>query len=299
MYSTISLVNRNIKAYLRDKTAVFFSFLSVIILLGLYILFLGNNLRPGGLEGILTDNQITFLVYSQLIPGLIVINSVSIPLGNLGNIINDFEYRQIDSFLVTPVKRYKVILAYYLSSFVITVIISILLTVAAFLIMGISTGEHLTFMIYIQSILLVVLFSFISTAIMIFITSLIKSVNAFGAVSGVFGTFIGFTSGIYMPLFVLPKFMTKVASLVPFTHMNILLKRVVMTQAFDLFDPNKFESLEQYNEVMGELKVAYGFNELGILGIDVPMFVIMIGCILLSMGLLVLSSTIMSKRIKK
>jgi len=299
MYSTISLVNRNIKAYLRDKTAVFFSFLSVIILLGLYILFLGNNLRPDGLEGILTDNQITFLVYSQLIPGLIVINSVSIPLGNLGNIINDFEYRQIDSFLVTPVKRYKVIIAYYLSSFVITVIISILLTVAAFLIMGISTGEHLAFMIYIQSILLVVLFSFISTAIMMFITSLIKSVNAFGAVSGVFGTFIGFTSGIYMPLFVLPEFMTKVASLVPFTHMNILLKRVVMTQAFDLFDPNKFESLEQYNEVMGELKVAYGFNELGILGIDVPMFVIMIGCILLSVGLLVLSSTIMSKRIKK
>ena len=81
--------------------------------------------------------------------------------------------------------------------------------------------------------------------------------------------------------------------------MNILLKRVVMTQAFDLFDPNKFESLEQYNEVMMELKKVYGFNELGILGIDVPMIAIMIGCIVLGIGLLVLSSTIMSKRIKK
>ena len=72
-----------------------------------------------------------------------------------------------------------------------------------------------------------------------------------------------------------------------------------MTQAFDLFDPNKFESLEQYNEVMMELKKVYGFNELGILGIDVPMIAIMIGCIVLGIGLLVLSSTIMSKRIKK
>lgn len=50
---------------------------------------------------------------------------------------------------------------------------------------------------------------------------------------------------------------------------------------------------------MGEFKVVYGFNELGILGIDVFMFVIMIGCIFLSMGLFVLFLIIMSKCIKK
>lgn len=56
MYSIILLVNCNIKVYLRDKIVVFFLFLLVIILFGLYILFLGNNLRLDGLEGILIDN---------------------------------------------------------------------------------------------------------------------------------------------------------------------------------------------------------------------------------------------------
>ena len=298
MYSLTSLIQRNIKSYLRDKTAVFFSFLSVMILLALYLLFLGNNFKPQGLEGVLTDNQITFMIYAQLIPGLLVINCLSIPLGNLGSMINDFEYRQIDSFLVTPVKRYKIILAYYLASFIITVIISLILLVAAFVIIGLSTGVHLEAMSYVYSILLMILFSFISTAIMVFITSIIKSVNAFGAVSGILGTLVGFVSGIYMPLFILPDAMTKVASLVPFTHMNILLKRVVLPQAFDLLDPQKFESQAQYNEVIAELQVAYGYNEIGVLGFDVSLIWIMIGSVILALGLLALATNIIQKRLK-
>jgi len=298
MYSTLSLINRNIKTYLRDKTAVFFSFLSVIILLTLYLLFLGNNLKPTGMDGILTESELTFMVYAQLIPGLIVINNVSIPLGNLGNIINDFEYRQIDGFLVTPIKRYKVILSYYLASFIITVVITVLLVIFAFLLMGIATGIHLTLDVYLKSILLTVLFSFISTAVMVFMTSLIRSVNAFGAVSGVFGTLIGFASGIYMPLFILPEFISKVASLLPFTHMNILLKRMVLPQAFDLLDPSKFDTEASYLSTLEELKAAYGYNEIGILGLDVPMIWVMVGCIVLSMGLLFVAGRIMSKRIK-
>lgn len=34
------MIIRNLKLYLRDKAAVFFSFLSVIIILALYILFI-------------------------------------------------------------------------------------------------------------------------------------------------------------------------------------------------------------------------------------------------------------------
>lgn len=299
MYSLISLAHRNIKTYLRDKVSVFFSFLSVIILLALYILFLGNNLRPGGMENILTESEITFLVYAQLIPGLVVINSVSIPLGNLGMMINDFEYRQIDGFLVTPVKRYKIILAYYIASFMITFIISLLMLIAAFVIVGLTTGIYLNVLSFVYSALFVILISFVSTAIMVLVTSVIKSVNAFGAVAGVLGTLVGFASGIYMPLFILPDFMGKVASLLPFTHMNIALKRIVLPQAFDLLDVNKFESPEHYQAVLSEFKSAYGYNELGVLGFDVPMVVIMIGCIVLSIVCLAIATRLMRRRLSK
>ena len=38
----ISFVSRNLKVFFRDKTAVFFSLLAVLIVLGLYIFFLGD-----------------------------------------------------------------------------------------------------------------------------------------------------------------------------------------------------------------------------------------------------------------
>lgn len=298
MYNFKLLVVRNIKIYLRDKAAVFFSFLSLMILLVLYLLFLGNNLKPTGMDDILTDSQLTFMVYAQLIPGLIVINSVSIPLGNLGNVINDFEYRQIDGFLVTPVKRFKFILGYYVASFIITVIFSSLLVFVAYFIMSALTGVYVYWITYVQSILLTILFSFISTAIMIFMTSLIKSINAYGALSGVFGTLIGFASGIYMPLFVLPEFMSKVASLIPFTHMNILLKRIVLPQAFELMDPSKFDSEASYLATIERLKEVYGYNEIGVFGLNVDMFWIMVGSLILSVGLLFAATNMMNRRIK-
>ncbi len=301
MYSLSALFKRNIKNYLRDKTAVFFSFLSVIILLGLYMLFLAENMKPSGLSGLLSDKELTFLVYSQLIPGLIVINTVSIPLGNLGNIINDFEYRQIDGFLVTPIKRPIIVLAYYLSSFVITTIISVLMVVGAFSIITLTTGISYPLVSWITTISYTILFSFISTAIMVFLTSLIKSVNAFGAISGVFGTIIGFSSGIYMPLFILPKGIQLFSSVMPFTHMTILLRNAMLPKSFDILTTKLAGNLteEEIVNLTIELKEAYGMNEVGLLGMDIPIGLIMVFVVVFALGLLLLATHILNKRIKK
>ena len=100
MFEIVSLVKRNIKIYLRDPLAVFFSFLSTIILMMIYILFLGN---VGGdeLGALLTNNEMKFLIYSQMMAGIIVLNTLTIPLGNLGSIVTDFEQNKMDAFMVT------------------------------------------------------------------------------------------------------------------------------------------------------------------------------------------------------
>ncbi len=50
----INFAIRNIKVYFRDKTSVFFSVLSVLIIFVLYALFLGSSWQqtvPSGVEG--------------------------------------------------------------------------------------------------------------------------------------------------------------------------------------------------------------------------------------------------------
>jgi len=276
MYDLSSLVKRNILIFLRDKTAVFFSFLSVIILLALYFLFIGRQFTSGTEFQGMSDHLKTYLSTSVIMGGVLVINTVSLSLGVMGNIITDMEYKVLDGFLVTPVRRSKIVLSYYISSNFVTATLTFMMWMITVLYVGVFSGYWYSLETILKVTGLIVLYTFISSTLMIFIVTRLKSVNAFGTLSGVLGTLIGFMSGIYMPIIVLGQSMAYVASLVPFTHMTILLKQVILSGPYQEIGPQMAEGVAPF----------YGTNEIGILGLDVHLgvilgFTIVIGCILL------------------
>ncbi|MDY0295560.1 MAG: ABC transporter permease [Acholeplasmataceae bacterium] len=287
MNDFISLVKRNTLAFLRDKAAVFFSLLSVIILLALYFLFIGRQYTSD--LTMVSDEMKTFLSTSVIMGGVLVINTVSLSLGVMGNIITDLQFKKIDAFLVTPVKRYKIILSYYVTSIVITVVLTLIMWILTVVYVGIFSGYWYTFLTILTVSGLLIFYTFISATLMIFLTTILKSVNAFGALSGILGTFIGFVSGIYMPLFVLGKSMAYVASLVPFTHMTILLKQVLLKEPYALLP----------DEVVEQVSVFYGTQEIGILELDVNMFWILLVSLALSFLLLYFAYRNMSRKMTK
>ncbi|VEU79936.1 ABC transporter permease [Haploplasma axanthum] len=291
MYQISNLVKRNIKIFLRDRTAVFFSFLSVIIMLGLYFLFL-NNMYSSYLPDVITEKQKNFITTSQMMGGIIVINTLTLSLGMMGNMVNDIYFKKIESFLVTPVKRSRIFISYYLSTMIVTYILSLLMWLFTIVYVVITTGYSYSFLTIISVSLLLLLFTFISTSIMIFMVSFIRSVNAFGTVSGIFGTLIGFVSGIYMPLSILPKAMTYISSVVPFTHMTVLLKQKLLA------DP-----LNVVKDVIGDDGVTsfmenFGAKNIGIFNQNVSTTWIMIGIVILSVVLLLITTKRLSRKSK-
>lgn len=287
MNDLVSLVKRNTLAFLRDKAAVFFSFLSVIILLALYFLFIGRQYTSD--LTMVSDDMKTFLSTSVIMGGVLVINTVSLSLGVMGNIITDLQFKRLDAFLVTPVKRYKIILSYYITSIFVTVVLTIMMWGLTVLYVGIFSGYWYSILTVLSVSGLLIFYTFISAILMIFLTTILKSVNAFGALSGVLGTFIGFISGIYMPLFVLGKSMGYVASLVPFTHMTILLKQVLLKEPYALLP----------DAVVDEISIFYGTQEIGVLGIEVHMFWILLTSLALSFLLLYFAYRNMSRKMTK
>lgn len=294
MFEIVSLVKRNIKIYLRDPLAVFFSFLSTIILMMIYILFLGN---VGGdeLGALLTNNEMKFLIYSQMMAGIIVLNTLTIPLGNLGSIVTDFEQSKMDAFMVTPVKRYKIILGYYVASLLITLVLSLVFWVLAVIVLGLVTGIFFSFKIVITIIPIILLFVLISTSFMILLTTFIKSINAFGAVSGIFGSLIGFVSGIYIPLSSeSPQFLRSVSSIIPFSHMTIWVKGILLEPSYQTI----LDKTNGNQAVVDSVKDGFGAGELGLLGLDISLPILIVGAALLSIVLLIYSSYRLNKRIK-
>lgn len=289
MYNVNALIRRNIKVFLRDKAAVFFSFLSVIILLGLYFLFLGRQYTSGISFDAISTNLKTFLGVGVIMGGVLVINTVSLSLGVMGTIVSDIETRRLEGFMVTPIERYKVILAYFISSTIVTVTLSVMMWLLTVLYVGFASGYWYSIQTILLSSLLILFYTFISSALMLFLVTLIKSQNAFGALAGVLGTVIGFMSGIYMPLFVLGKGMANIASLVPFTHMTILLKQVILKEAYAELPALFAEGLAE----------SYGTQNIGVFGTAVPMFWLMAGSFMIAMILLLLAYRNMNKKMVK
>lgn len=291
MFEIKMLTLRNVKVYLRDKVAVFFSFLSVIILLGLYLLFLKNIYKVDFLNGILSDPEQAFMIDALMMSGVLVINTMTLALGNLGTMVSDFERAKIDSFIVTPVKKYKIVVSYFLASFIITSIFTLLMWFLALGMMGLTTGLYFSKLIVLKVSFLLLYYTLISTSFMILLATFIKSMSAFGAISGVLGTIIGFTSGIYIPLNQLPESIIKFSSLIPFTHMSIFMKTILLKPSFD-----KLEKVAPLEMIEG-IKEGFTMNPMPVVNLDLSFPVLMAIFFALALLSLSLASIRLSKKI--
>ena len=121
-----NITSRNLKRYFRDKGALFFSFLSVIIVVALYIFFL-TYMQVQNLQAEMgSSNDIKQVVYSWIIGGLLCIPAVSVPLFVLTLKVEDVVEGIQDDLFVAPVKRSYIMLGYVLPAWIAGVIMTFL-----------------------------------------------------------------------------------------------------------------------------------------------------------------------------
>ena len=227
MSSTGKLVSRNIKLFFRDKTSVFFSLLSVIIIIGLYALFLGNlQVQEIADETGMDSTAAAWLVNSWILAGVLAVSTVTVSLGAYGTMVEDVSRGRVKDFFVAPLKRGQLVAGYMVSSTVISAIMNLIAFAISEAYIVASGGELLPplELLEVLGILLLSIFAF--SSFVCFITSLIKSVNAFAALSTIVGTLIGFLTGIYVPVGVLPEAIVTFMKFLPFTYTAVWLREI-------------------------------------------------------------------------
>jgi len=282
MYELVTLTKRHIKNYLRDKMSVFFSFLSIIILLVIYLLFLAS--LYGNLEGF-TEVENSIYTVGYIMGGVIVIGTITLSLGVIGSYVTDLESKKINGFLVSPIKRSRLIISYYLSTVIITLFFMLLMFLLVFLYLGILVGYWYSLTVVLYSILTIIVFVFISSPLVVFLATLIKSNNAFAALSAIIGTVIGFISGIYVPLSILSPFMSNLASLMPFSHMTIFLRRLLIGDDILIQIPD---------EALNDL----GLKNLNVFNLNLSIYLVLGIFLVISLSLLVFSYLRVNKKQK-
>ncbi len=230
MHTLVILVARNIKLYLRDRLSVFFSFLSALIIIMLYALFLRNNMvnsiaQEGG-----TAKFASWLVDSWLMAGIIVVNSITVSLGVLGLMITDKTGNRLRSFLIAPVSRGTIVSGYLVAAWIIGSVLTIFTFIVGEAYIKLNGGELLSMLGMLQVLGLIILNVFSSTSIIFCAVALMKTEGAFQTFSTIMGTVLGFVTGIYVPIGVLSESIQSFTKLIPATYGVALTRQVFMQE---------------------------------------------------------------------
>jgi multidrug/hemolysin transport system permease protein len=245
-----AFVKRNLKVYFRDKTSVFFSLLSVLIIIGLYVLFLGDVWASSDM--FFGAPGVRVLMDSWIMAGLLAVVSITSTMGAFGIMVDDKVKKINKDFIAAPVTRRGIAGGYILSAFLIGVIMSFLTAAFALLYIVSRGGGPFEPLVLLKTAGLILLSTLANTSIVLFITSFFTSNNAFSTASTIIGTTIGFLTGIYMPIGQLPTAVQWVIKFVPTSHAAALFRQVIMEGPLSVtFASIPVVKADEFKELMG------------------------------------------------
>ena len=251
----ISFVSRNLKVFFRDKTAVFFSLLAVLIVLGLYIFFLGDV----WVDSFPNIKGVKNLMNCWIIAGLIGVTSVTANMGAFGTMIEDKSKNKIKDFYVSPIKKSKIVGGYIISSFIVGSMMSVVTLIISQIYLVYSGVDVLNFKELTEVFLIILMTSLSNSAMILFIVSLFSSEKACSTASTIIGTLIGFITGIYLPISMLPDSVQIIVKLFPTSHGISILRQIFMKKQMDIsFADVPTNYINEFKESMG---VVYYIND--------------------------------------
>lgn len=262
MNQYMQLTKRNCQVYIRDRGAIFFSLLSMIITLILMGVFLGNmnveNVTEllkeyGGVRDFQRDKEnAKHLVEYWTLAGILVINAVTVTMAVMSNMVQDFSEKKSDSFYCTPVKKSVIALSYVTSSVILGMLLCVVPFVLALVYITAGGGDMLSFSTIIKLLGCMMLNVLIFSVIMYLLASLVKSRSAWSGLGTIIGTLVGFAGAVYLSMNMLPDKVGTVLKCLPILHGTSLMRKLCCENILEkTFSGLPGEVLEGYKEAMG------------------------------------------------
>ncbi|MBQ7942515.1 MAG: ABC transporter permease [Lachnospiraceae bacterium] len=262
MNKLVCLTKRNCAVFLKDKAAVFYSLLSMIIVLVLMGVFLGDmnvsavtnilNQYGGVRDEVMDSANAKVLISYWTLSGLMVVNALTVTLTVLGTMVTDKTGNKLKSFYTAPVSKFVVALS-YIASAVIIGFLFCTLTLAGYILYiymnggaVLSAGALLKVMGY--TLVNVTIFSIV----MYLFALIVNSSSAWSGIATIVGTLVGFFGAIYVPIGSLPEQVAAALKCFPILHGTSLMRKVMCEQAMaDTFTNVPAQVLDVYREEMG------------------------------------------------
>lgn len=295
MEQFITFTGRNLKSYFRDKGSVFFSLLSMLIVIFLMVFFLGDMYIENTVN-VLSDfpgrNEVADRKNAELLiliwnfAGILSINAVTVTLAVYSVMLKDRVTGKLGSIYTAPVSRGIITGGYMAAAWIASVLVC---TVTLFLteIYGIIKGmEAFSFVTHMQLMGLIMVNSFVYAAFMYILAMIAKTEGAWSGIGTVIGTLVGFLGGIYVPIGSLAKSIGTIMKCTPVIYGTAMFRNIMTKDIAEAaFSGVPEEVLEEYRIVTG-IHLELFDRTVGITEEWVGLFVC--GILLLAVGIMML-----------
>ena len=231
------LIKRNSKLFFKDKGMFITSLITPLILLVLYISFLGDVYRdafalsiPAGFK--VTDVALDAAVSAQLFASLLAVSCITVSFCANMLMVQDKANRTILDLTVSPIKHSSLALGYYISALLSTLIICAVACFATFIYIA-TIGWFLTLLDILLIFLDIFLLVMLGTALSSVINFFLSTQGQISAVGTIVSSGYGFISGAYMPISQISPVLQRVIMFLPGTYGTALLKKHCMRGAFE------------------------------------------------------------------
>ena len=237
MKELIALIKRNIKIYFKDKGMFLTSLITPLILLVLYVTFLGEIYKES-FRSVLTasgttvsDSLIGGCVGGQLVSSLLAVCCVTVAFCSNVLIVQDKATGAKRDLTMTPVSRGTLALSYFIANLLSTLLVCLGAMLACLLYLShigwYLTGTDVTLLLF--DVLLLSLFGSILSSIINFFLSSQGQVSAVGTI---ISAGYGFVCGAYMPISNFSEGLQKMISFLPGTYGTSLLRNHFLRGVF-------------------------------------------------------------------
>lgn len=267
MRAFLMLVKRNMNMYLRNKTSVLFSSLSMIIILVLNAVFLESVNEQYLAKFITLDpKEAAYMIGSWLMAGIMIVNIVMVSMATLSIMVEDEEKHKMAAFLVSPISRMTLNLSYVVAACMNAFLLTLLTIIFSEVYLYMSCGAIFSVVTLIKLVGVIMANIFSAVTFFICLATLTKTSSAFSSITTAVGTLIGFIAAIYLPMGNLSNHIQGVLKLFPVLYGTSAARMICTQEAVkQVFEGAPSQMVKDYQSFMG-ITINWGKQEVSMLG---------------------------------
>lgn len=220
------LIYRHLKIFFKSPSNIILSFLSSLVIISLYFLFIRDFTIKAVNEYGFISNYTNLFVDRLMTSGLLIVIGATSVLSIIFIFVRDNYTGTIKDFLVSPISYLKIIYSYFMAALIVSTIITIIAYISIEIFFIYYYNDYSSIIININSLITILLSNIIASLLILIIALGITNFNSFATFQTLYGVIIGFFTGVYIPIGYYPLTIRNIFFYFPLCQTTSILRNI-------------------------------------------------------------------------